>query len=42
LQQFAVGTVFSLGLMLVIIPGSELWTGNTLMSAALLERRGVA
>jgi formate/nitrite transporter len=39
LQQFAVGTVFSLGLMLVIIPGSELWTGNTLMSAALLERR---
>lgn len=39
LQQFMVGAVFSLGLMLVIIPGSELWTGNTLMSAALLERR---
>ncbi|MDY0211869.1 MAG: formate/nitrite transporter family protein [Desulfuromonadaceae bacterium] len=39
LKQFSVGAVFSLGLMLVIIPGSELWTGNTLMSAALLERR---
>ncbi|MCA1796115.1 MAG: formate/nitrite transporter family protein [Geobacteraceae bacterium] len=39
LQQFVVGTVFSVGLMLVVIPGSELWTGNTLMSAALLERR---
>ncbi|MGM0415856.1 MAG: formate/nitrite transporter family protein [Thermodesulfobacteriota bacterium] len=39
LQQFVVGAVFSVGLMLVVIPGSELWTGNTLMSAALLERR---
>lgn len=39
LQQFMMGAVFSLGLMLVVIPGSELWTGNTLMSAALLERR---
>lgn len=39
LKQFIVGAVFSLGLMLVVIPGSELWTGNTLMSAALLERR---
>ncbi len=39
LKQFSVGAVFSLGLMLVIIPGSELWTGNTLMSAAMLERR---
>jgi formate/nitrite transporter len=39
LQRFVVGAVFSFGLMLVVIPGSELWTGNTLMSAALLERR---
>ncbi len=39
LKKFVVGAVFSLGLMLVIIPGSELWTGNTLMSAALLQRR---
>lgn len=39
LKRFCVGAVFSLGLMLVIIPGSELWTGNTLMSAAVLERR---
>lgn len=39
LQKFFVGAVFSLGLMLVVIPGSELWTGNTMMTAALLEKR---
>ena len=39
LKKFFVGAVFSVGLMLVIIPGSELWTGNTMMTAALLERR---
>ncbi|MDD3801698.1 MAG: formate/nitrite transporter family protein [Desulfuromonas thiophila] len=37
LKKFLAGAVFSLGLMLVIIPGSELWTGNTLMTAAWLE-----
>ena len=39
LKKLAVGSVFSVGLMLVMIPGSELWTGNTLMSVALLERK---
>lgn len=39
LQSFFVGAVFSVGLMLVVIPGSELWTGNTMMTAALLEQR---
>lgn len=38
-QKFLIGAVFSVGLMLVIIPGSELWTGNNLMSVALFERR---
>ncbi|MBN2643882.1 MAG: formate/nitrite transporter family protein [Desulfuromonadaceae bacterium] len=36
-KKFLAGAVFSLGLMLVIIPGSELWTGNTLMTASLFE-----
>lgn len=39
LKQFFVGAVFSVGLMLVIIPGSELWTGNTMMVTALLDKR---
>lgn len=39
LKKFFVGAVFSVGLMLVIIPGSELWTGNTMMTTALLERK---
>ena len=39
LKKLATGAVFSVGLMLVVIAGSELWTGNTLMSVALLERR---
>jgi formate/nitrite transporter len=38
-KKFLVGAVFSFGLMLVIIPGSELWTGNNLMSVSLLEKR---
>lgn len=42
-QKFLVGAVFSFGLMLVIIPGSELWTGNNLMVISLLEKRiGIA
>ena len=39
MKKFLVGAVFSTGLMLVIIPGSELWTGNTMLTAALLEKR---
>jgi len=39
MKKFLVGAVFSVGLMLVIIPGSELWTGNTLLMTALLEKK---
>lgn len=39
LKKFFVGAVFSVGLMLVIIPGSELWTGNTMMTVTWLERK---
>lgn len=39
LKKFFIGAVFSCGLMLVIIPGSELWTGNNLMGVALLEKK---
>jgi len=35
LKKFFVGAVFSVGLMLVIIPGSELFTGNNLLTVAL-------
>jgi formate/nitrite transporter len=38
-KKFLTGAVFSFGLMLVIIPGSELWTGNNLMVVSLLEKR---
>jgi formate/nitrite transporter len=38
-KQFLTGAVFSFGLMLVIIPGSELWTGNNLMTFSILEKR---
>ncbi|MBN1234247.1 MAG: formate/nitrite transporter family protein [Candidatus Coatesbacteria bacterium] len=39
IKKFLTGAVFACGLMLVIIPGSELWTGNNLMSVALLENK---
>jgi formate transporter len=39
LVRFFTGAVFSVGLMLVIIPGSELWTGNNLMTVALMEKK---
>ncbi|HKL82659.1 MAG TPA: formate/nitrite transporter family protein [Desulfobacter sp.] len=39
LKKFFIGAVFSVGLMLVVIPGSELWTGNTMMTMALLDRK---
>ncbi|WP_022850752.1 formate/nitrite transporter family protein [Limisalsivibrio acetivorans] len=38
-KKFMVGAVFSFGLMLVIIPGSELWTGNNLMVVPLIQGR---
>lgn len=34
LKKFFIGAVFSVGLMLVIIPGSELFTGNNLLTVA--------
>ncbi len=38
-KKFIIGSVFSVGLMLVMIPGSELWTGNNLMVVGLLQRK---
>ncbi|MEZ4600801.1 MAG: formate/nitrite transporter family protein [Syntrophotaleaceae bacterium] len=38
LKKFFIGAVFSFGLMLVVIPGSELFTGNNLLTIALLNR----
>jgi len=38
-KKFLTGAVFSFGLMLVIIPGSELWTGNNLMVISLFEKK---
>lgn len=38
-KKFLTGAVFSFGLMLVIIPGSELWTGNNLMFTGLYEKK---
>jgi len=38
LKKFFIGAVFSVGLMLVIIPGSELFTGNNLMTVALFNK----
>ena len=37
--RFAGGVAFSLGLVLVIVGGAELFTGNALMVMALVERR---
>lgn len=39
LKKFFAGAVFSVGLMLVIIPGSELFTGNNLMTVSLCHGR---
>ncbi len=38
LTQVVSGSVFSVGLMLVVIAGAELFTGNTLMVASVLGR----
>ncbi|KKL59325.1 hypothetical protein LCGC14_2216460, partial [marine sediment metagenome] len=38
LIRFVAGSVFSLGLMLVILGGTELFTGNTLMSVCCFTR----
>ncbi|MEW6101860.1 MAG: formate/nitrite transporter family protein [Candidatus Omnitrophota bacterium] len=39
LARFLAGSVFSLGLILVLIIGSELFTGNILMTIGLIYRR---
>jgi len=39
LMKFFGGAVFSVGLMLVIIAGAELFTGNCLMPIAVLEKK---
>ena len=39
LARFLSGTVFSVGLMLVLIPGSELFTGNILMAIGFIYRK---
>lgn len=39
LKKFFIGAVFSVGLMLVIIPGSELFTGNNLLTVALFDKK---
>ncbi len=38
-QKFLMGSVFSVGLMLVVIAGAELFTGNNLMVLAAYEKR---
>lgn len=32
------GTIFSVGLMLVVLGGAELFTGNAIMTAAVIDR----
>ena len=39
LARFLGGSVFTVGLMLVIIPGAELFTGNILMTLGFLAKR---
>lgn len=39
LSQAAVGTGFSVGLILVLLAGAELFTGNTLMTLPLAQKR---
>jgi formate transporter len=39
LKKLLMGAAFTVGLMLVVIPGSELWTGNALMTMSLMQRK---
>ena len=39
LARFLAGSVFSVGLMLALIPGSELFTGNILMTIGFIYRK---
>jgi formate/nitrite transporter len=39
LSRFVAGAVFSVGLMLVVIAGAELFTGNNLMLMSVLDKR---
>lgn len=38
-SRFLIGTVFTLGLALVLLAGAELFTGNCMMSMTLLDRK---
>ncbi len=38
-KKILMGAVFSVGLMFVMIPGADLFTGNTLITVPLLERK---
>ena len=39
IAKFAAGVVFSTGLILVLLAGAELFTGNMLMTAGLIEKK---
>jgi formate transporter len=39
IKKLLAGSVFCVGLILVVIPGSELFTGNILMTAAITDRK---
>src|SRR3989339_1313959 len=39
LARFLAGVVFSTGLILVLLAGAELFTGNMLMTAGLIEKK---
>jgi len=39
LAKFLAGSIFSVGLMLVLIPGSELFTGNILMTIGFIYKK---
>ncbi len=39
ISKFLAGSVFSVGLMLVVIAGAELFTGNNLVIISALDRR---
>lgn len=39
MKKIVMGVVFSQGLMMVMIPGAELFTGNCLISAAVLDKK---
>lgn len=40
LGKFVAGLIFPVGLILVLLAGAELFTGNNLIIAAVLEKKG--